>query len=324
MMEIQSTSTENIASIKIEDSSSEAGPSRLGLCEVCAFRESKYTCPRCEVKTCSLRCNKIHKLEVECNGERDRTKYIPLKKFTNFDLSSDYRLLEEISRTIQTSRKKFGGRFKRDFPFSLIQLRNGAAARKTIIKFLPREFKRHKNNTTKFDFKENIIYWHVEWVFVNGDNLKMSDSQVSENEKLSSVLNKYLEPQEDSVLQERLQFYQGVSFSQIRLLLKAENKKGKRFYDLDPSSSLKECLQNKVVIEHPIIYIVLNDHCDGFNIVDSDCEDDENLEAEIKTGTQVVNEIIKHAESNESLYSSLKNLLFTSECSDEEMSATEN
>lgn len=82
--------------------------SRLGLCEVCGCHNAKYTCPKCEVKTCSLKCNKIHKLEIECDGQRDRTKFIPLKKFTNMDLSSDYRLLEEITRSVEISRTKFG------------------------------------------------------------------------------------------------------------------------------------------------------------------------------------------------------------------------
>lgn len=78
---------------------------------MCAYHDGKYTCPRCEVKTCSLKCNKIHKLELECNGERDRTKFIPLNKFTNLDLTSDYRLLEEISRSLETSKKNFGNRW---------------------------------------------------------------------------------------------------------------------------------------------------------------------------------------------------------------------
>lgn len=81
---------------------------RLGKCEVCAVQDAKYTCPRCEIKTCCLKCSTIHKMELACNGERDRTKYIPLNKFSNLDIASDYRLLEEISRSIETSRKKFG------------------------------------------------------------------------------------------------------------------------------------------------------------------------------------------------------------------------
>lgn len=73
---------------------------RLGQCEVCAVEEAKYTCPQCEVKTCSLKCNKIHKAELDCTGQRKCTKFIPINKFTNLDLHSDYKLLEEISRLL--------------------------------------------------------------------------------------------------------------------------------------------------------------------------------------------------------------------------------
>lgn len=79
---------------------------RLNVCEVCAVNDAKYSCPRCEVKTCCLKCSQIHKKELDCIGERDRTKFIPVNKFTNIDLSSDYRLLEEISRNIVGYRKK--------------------------------------------------------------------------------------------------------------------------------------------------------------------------------------------------------------------------
>lgn len=49
-------------------------------------------------------------MEVECDGQRDRTKFIALNKFSNMDLSSDYKLLEEISRNIATVKKNFGKR----------------------------------------------------------------------------------------------------------------------------------------------------------------------------------------------------------------------
>ena len=37
-----------------------------------------------------------------------------------------------------------------------------------------------------------------------------------------------------------------------------------RFYDLDGSKSLVWNLQNKIVIEHPIIYAIFKDHFDYF------------------------------------------------------------
>lgn len=80
--------------------------SRLGNCEVCSVKEAKYTCPRCEVKTCCFMCQSIHKKELNCDGTRDRTKFIPLHKFTDMDLASDYRLLEEVGRAVEQHKKE--------------------------------------------------------------------------------------------------------------------------------------------------------------------------------------------------------------------------
>jgi len=61
---------------------------RLGKCEVCNDQEAKYTCPRCEVKTCCLTCVNTHKKELECDGQRNKVAYKRVSEFTNFDLLS--------------------------------------------------------------------------------------------------------------------------------------------------------------------------------------------------------------------------------------------
>ncbi|KAK9884661.1 hypothetical protein WA026_007504 [Henosepilachna vigintioctopunctata] len=289
--------------------------SRLGKCEVCNFKDAKYTCPRCEVKTCSLKCNQIHKSEVECTGERDRTKFIPMKKFTNFDLSSDYRLLEETSRNIEVCRKKYGKRMKYDLPFTLIKLKNGAAARKTFLKFLPPSFERRKNNSTTFDPKNNTILWHLDIIFTNSNNFHLNECKVPEDKKISSILSKYIEKQGDPILNKQLDLYQAAGFSGIRVLLKAEKCKGKKFYDIDLSMTLKECLKNRIIIEYPVLYVIRKEHIDLFDIIDSD--DDGEIDKEIKSGSEVVNNIIKNYETSDN---KLQNLLFASECSNGEIS----
>ncbi|CAH1126376.1 unnamed protein product [Ceutorhynchus assimilis] len=293
---------------------------RLGKCEVCGFHDAKYTCPRCEVKTCSLKCNKIHKLEVECNGSRDKTKFLPLNKFSNMDFESDYKLLENISESMDIIKKKFGRRHMEPNQISahLFKLRNAAQQRQTKLKFLPYKFVRHRNNTTQFHYKTNCIMWHIEWIFVNADNLRLSDARVPETEKLGTVVSKYLLKQEDSVLQEKLQYYQAADISGLKLYLKAEQKSGKKFYELDYTLSLKENLAKKLIIEYPTIHVMLKDHGNGYAVIDSDEEDANNLTEDYKTGNEVIENLIKRAESDESLYKSLKNLLFISEYSDEE------
>lgn len=61
---------------------------RLEDCEVCGTTKAKYTCPKCEVRTCSLGCVKLHKKELDCDGIRDKTKFIPLASFADLDLLS--------------------------------------------------------------------------------------------------------------------------------------------------------------------------------------------------------------------------------------------
>lgn len=54
-----------------------------------------------------------------------------------------------------------------------------------------------------------------------------------------------------------------------------------------------------------------------------DDEDDQQNEGHTKSGNEVVASIVKNAENDESLYRSLKNLLFASEYSDEELPSKE-
>ena len=51
-------------------------------------------------KSCSLQCVQRHKLEAECDGIRDKVKYLPINKFTDLDVVSDFRLLEEVSKQV--------------------------------------------------------------------------------------------------------------------------------------------------------------------------------------------------------------------------------
>lgn len=148
-------------------------------------------------------------------------------------------------------------------------MRNVASQRKTTLKFLPYKFERHRKNTTQANFKTNIISWHIEWVFVNADNLSLSTARVLETEKLGSVVNQFLVKQEDPVLQEKLQYYQAADVSGLKLLLKAEQKSGKKFFELDYTLSIKENLVNRLIIEYPTIHVVLKEHAAGYDIIDS-------------------------------------------------------
>ena len=57
-------------------------------CEVCGDNVSKYRCPQCHLKTCSLTCIKKHKSQSKCTGVRDKTQYVPKDQFGDLQLLS--------------------------------------------------------------------------------------------------------------------------------------------------------------------------------------------------------------------------------------------
>ncbi len=65
-------------------------------CQICKVEKSVYRCPACFIRTCSLVCCNAHKEEHKCNGKRDRTAFVPLGKFTDSTVASDFHFLEDV------------------------------------------------------------------------------------------------------------------------------------------------------------------------------------------------------------------------------------
>jgi hypothetical protein len=60
----------------------------------------KYKCPKCNIKSCSLDCVKRHKEEANCDGMRDKVKFVPMGQFKDMDVVNDFRLLEEVTKQV--------------------------------------------------------------------------------------------------------------------------------------------------------------------------------------------------------------------------------
>ena len=65
-------------------------------CQICKVEDSLYRCPACLIRTCSLVCCKVHKEKQGCNGKRDRTAFVPVNKFTDSTVASDFHFLEDV------------------------------------------------------------------------------------------------------------------------------------------------------------------------------------------------------------------------------------
>ena len=68
-------------------------------CALCSS-PSRYTCPRCSLRTCSAPCSRSHKLKFTCSGERDPAKFINLRDVGPRIWAEDYRWLEEGRRKV--------------------------------------------------------------------------------------------------------------------------------------------------------------------------------------------------------------------------------
>jgi hypothetical protein len=215
---------------------------------------------------------------LECDGQRNKVAYKRVSEFTNFDLLSDYRLLEETTRHVESYARDLSKHYttSKELPINLYKLRAAARRRRTYLHFMPHNFTRSKANTTYFNWKEQLIYWRVEWIFPQADNIKCVGRRLLETEPLAKLVNVYLDPKEcEPLYQDKLQYYQSAGLRGILLMLKAEQKQGTRFYQLDTSLTLKDNLKEKTVIEFPTIYVVLKDHKDAFDILGPDEEDEE-------------------------------------------------
>nr|XP_014086627.1 box C/D snoRNA protein 1 [Bactrocera oleae]XP_036232888.1 box C/D snoRNA protein 1 [Bactrocera oleae]XP_036232889.1 box C/D snoRNA protein 1 [Bactrocera oleae] len=280
-----------------EDFNSRRHLPRLGKCEVCAAVNARYCCPKCEVKTCCLRCVQIHKKELDCDGKRERTKFIPLRKMTKMDFMSDYYFLEECTRYVSDRKmdtiKRFT-RYNKTLPTHLFRLRGAAAERRTVLRFLLPNFTRHKNNTTYFDWNLRKIFWRIEWVFVNAGGLQYVDERCDEDLRLGLLLDKYVNLKSAEVVPKRkaLEYYESAGFNKLKLLLKAEGIKSSRtrYYALDVRKTLKANLTDKTLVEFPCIYVSYEENPAGCDIIDSD----EDVEAETKSHEATIEALHKH------------------------------
>ncbi|XP_036612837.1 box C/D snoRNA protein 1 isoform X2 [Trichosurus vulpecula] len=229
----------------------------MSSCETCGTEEAKYRCPRCMKCSCSLACVKKHKTQLTCNGIREKTAFVSLKQFTEINLLSDYRFLEDVGRSADyIARDIF---LKRPSTNRILNYMKNRARRHNIdLRILPIGFTKRRENSTVFDRKEQRFYWHLKLLFPQS-RAEYVEKGVPGDKKLNEILRTYIDPEKsDPVIRQRLKAYV-FSESGVLILMKIENMQHNlvRYYELDPCKSLIDNLKDKVVIEYPTLHVVL-------------------------------------------------------------------
>ncbi|XP_027958217.1 box C/D snoRNA protein 1 isoform X1 [Eumetopias jubatus] len=231
----------------------------MSRCETCGTEEAKYKCPRCMRYSCSLPCVKKHKAELTCNGVRDKTAYVSIQQFTEMNLLSDYRFLEDVARTADhISRDAF---LKRPISNKHMYFMKNRARRQGInLKLLPNGFTKRKENSTFFDKKKQQFCWHVKLQFPQSQAVYI-EKRVPDDKTINEILRPYIDPEKsDPVIRQRLKAYIR-SQTGVQILMKVEYMQQNlvRYYELDPYKSLRDNLRNKVIIEYPTLHVVLKE-----------------------------------------------------------------
>eukprot|EP01035_Chromulina_nebulosa_P033978 gene33978-45523_t len=74
-------------------------------CEACGVESAVYKCPRCGYLSCCLDCCKKHKIELNCNGKRDRVAFVPSHSLRESTLRNDYHFLEDILQSKDSAKR---------------------------------------------------------------------------------------------------------------------------------------------------------------------------------------------------------------------------
>ena len=132
--------------------------------ECCICKQpSKYTCPECSFKTCSLSCVKNHKFIYGCSGVSKPLKFVPVNELNENHLRKDMNFLLDIARVSDQSFKTVTklSRFDNRKRFSF--LTNECRAQGILLKLMPKSMSRHLSNTSLYDKSEKSILWQIEW-----------------------------------------------------------------------------------------------------------------------------------------------------------------
>lgn len=211
----------------------------------------------------------MHKEVLDCNGVRDRTKYKRKQDMTEADMRQDLRLLEECNTFVQScqmDKKDRRKRIRARLPDYKARLRAAARQRGIKYDFIIPVFSRHKQNTTAYKAGEKAIYWLIEWHFMFDEEHKViKQDGVHENSSMKELMAALYEKGHFGKMADDLQSVEH-SFT---ILLKAEGKNmdKERYYPLDFGKTLAENLSGRSIVEYPLIYVVLGDSNDRFNVV---------------------------------------------------------
>ncbi|GAB5357379.1 hypothetical protein AAMO2058_000369600 [Amorphochlora amoebiformis] len=254
---LQGTPKPPAASTSLPTSSSDMGSSRREgkseVCGECGKEKPKYTCPRCERRTCSLSCSKDHKVRLKCSGKRDRTKFVSMSKFSDRTMNSDYHFLEEMGEFVNCSRRDTRMEKRNTMLRGRKRLKSQATKLGIELKLMPSGMLRQSLNRSQAS--KNSIKWTIELDFADA-GLKILRHRVSDAQTwIVFIESVFAEAEYAHKLKIRSYFENVLN---LTLLVRNERLPANRreFYKISPEDSISESLRGKLLVEFPSIIVL--------------------------------------------------------------------
>lgn len=159
-------------------------------CEVCN-KESKYVCPRCGCRTCSLECFKKHKVEKSCSGQSETTagtrdEYIGKRALDEKDVQRDYNFLLRMDRNLALAKRQ-KGKVGGGSSSSGYGGRDWIVQRGVRVRKVPVGMSRGRENKSGKKGKGKEWFWSVEFIRVS-DGERCMKYRCNEKSKISECL----------------------------------------------------------------------------------------------------------------------------------------
>jgi hypothetical protein len=140
---------------------------RKELCNVCESALYKYTCPRCQVKSCGIACLNRHKKGSNCTGVGDPFANLQSKNIEEKDVEKDYIFVKEmLSNADKVKRTLTGVESLSQEPkrFKIMRI-NAKKLYNITIHNAPAIIERHRENISFYFVKTKTFYWIVEILY---------------------------------------------------------------------------------------------------------------------------------------------------------------
>lgn len=185
-----------------EDEPTEEAPKIL--CQICKKEEYKYNCPRCSLKTCSVKCVKFHKNKYGCDGEKDKFKLVAKQDDYNEQVfHRDVNFLNNAIKDINISNKKI---YYLTEDLNTAQAKTFKTFKRILKKFRdinyfksPLIMECNKINKSYSDPAQKKIFWTIKLNFLDDKFTYIFDNVFDGDETNINQLIDYLNKNKQSV-----------------------------------------------------------------------------------------------------------------------------